>query len=157
MWHITSLLKFWFWQAPDLNVTSKRIWQVGVNFCGRSLHIVHCKLNYIYYLHNACKHNKWAFGIFFVFLIYFFEFSDGFSTLPKFALPALHFGDFEPCMMCHCQIEWNIRVLENLSCKNIMFISLCMITIPCNYSFFPVRILVFLIKYWLLMHKILNN
>ena len=45
----------------DVNVTSKCIWQVGVNFCGRSLHIVHCKLNYIYYLHNACKHNKWVF------------------------------------------------------------------------------------------------
>ena len=88
-----------------------------VKFCARSLQIVHCKLNYIYYLHNACKPNKWASGIFFVFLIHFFEFSDGFSTLPKFALPALHFGDFEPCMMCHCQIEWNTTVLENLSCK----------------------------------------
>ena len=35
-------------------------------FCARSLQIVHCKLNSIYYLHNACKHNRWASGIFFV-------------------------------------------------------------------------------------------
>ena len=86
-------------------------------FCTRSLQIVHCKLNYIYCLHNACKHDRWASGIFFVFFIHFLKISDGFSTLPKFALPALHFGDFEPCMMCHCQIEWNTTVLENLSCK----------------------------------------
>ena len=32
VWHITSLLKFWFWQAPDLNMILKYIWEVGVNF-----------------------------------------------------------------------------------------------------------------------------
>ena len=42
--------------------------------CARSLQIVHCKLNYIYYLHNACKHNRWASVIFFVFLIHFLIF-----------------------------------------------------------------------------------
>ena len=40
--------------------------------CARSLQIVHCKLNYIYYLHNACICNRWASVMFFVFLILFF-------------------------------------------------------------------------------------
>ena len=58
--------------------------------CARSLQIVHCKLNYIYYLHNACKCNGWASVMFFVFLIhFFFEFSDGFGTLPN--LHYLHY------------------------------------------------------------------
>ena len=38
--------------------------------------------------------------------------------------------------------------------KSFNFISPCIITIPYNYSFFPLRILVFLIKYWMLMHKL---
>ena len=71
-------------------------------FCARSLQIVHCKLNYIYYLYNACKRNRGASGNFFVFLIHFFEPSDGFGILPKFALPALHFSNFEHCMTCYC-------------------------------------------------------
>ena len=35
---------------------------------------------------------------------FFFEILDGFDTLPKFALPALHFSKFEHCVMCDCQI-----------------------------------------------------
>ena len=121
-WHITSLPKFWFRQTPDLNVTSKYFRQVGCKFCVGSLKIVHCQLNYIYYLHNACKHNWLVSGIFFLFLIhFFFEFSDGFGTLPRFALPALHFSKFEHCVICDCQIEWYTAVLKKISWKKIHF------------------------------------
>ena len=47
----------------------------------------------------------------FVFVIYFIEFSDDFGTLPKFALPALHFSNSECCIMCYCWIERNTTVL----------------------------------------------
>ena len=67
-------------------------------------------LNYIYYLHNACNRNRQASGIFFISLIHFLKISDDFSTLPKFALPALHFSDFECRVMCYSQIEWNTTV-----------------------------------------------
>ena len=66
-WRVTSLPKFWFWQAPDLNVTARYFRQVGCKFCARSLQIVHCQLNYIYYLHNVCKCNRWASEIFLYF------------------------------------------------------------------------------------------
>ena len=114
-WRVTSLPKFWFRQVPDLNVTSKYFRQVGCKFCVRSLKIVHCQLNYIYYLHNVCKHDRWASGFFFVFLIHFTEFSDDFSTWLKFALPVLHFGKFEGCMTRYCRIEWNSTVLLPVS------------------------------------------
>ena len=110
-WRVTSLPKFWFRQAPDLNVTSKYFRQVGCNFCVRSLKIVHCQLNYIYYLHNVCKCDWRASGIFFIFLIYLIEFSGDFGTWLKFALPALHFGNFEGCVTCYCRIEWNSTVI----------------------------------------------
>ena len=38
--------------------------------CARSLQIVHCQLNYIYYLHNACKCDRWASGIFSSYFLY---------------------------------------------------------------------------------------
>ena len=66
-WRVTSLPKFRFRQAPDVNVTSKYFRQVGCKFCVRSLKIVHCQLNYIYYLHNVCKRDRRASGIFFIF------------------------------------------------------------------------------------------
>ena len=49
---------------------------------------------------------------FFVFLIYFIEFSDDFGTWLKFALPALHFGNFEGCVTRYCRIEWNSTVFQ---------------------------------------------
>ena len=111
-WRVTSLPKFWFRQAPDLNVTSKYLRQVGCKFCVRSLKLVHCQLNCIYYLHNVFKRDRRASGIFFVFLIYFIEFSDDFGTWLKFALPALHFDKFEGCMTHYCGIEWNSTVFH---------------------------------------------
>ena len=111
-WRVTSLPKFRFRQAPDLNVTSKYFRQVGCKFCVRSLKIVHSQLNYIYYLHNVCKRDRRTSGISFVFLIYFIEFSDDFGTWLKFALPALHFGNFEGCVTCYCRIEWKSAFLS---------------------------------------------
>ena len=43
-----------------------------VEFCAGSLQIVHYQLNYIYYLHNVYKCNKWASRIHFLLLILFF-------------------------------------------------------------------------------------
>ena len=126
--------------------------------CARSLQIVHCKLNYIYYLYNACKCNSWAPIMFFVFLIlFFFEFSDGFGTLPKFALSALHFSKFEHCVICDCQIEWYTALLKNISWKEIHFHFSLHDYLSIQLQLFPVRTLVFLIKCWLLMHGLLNN
>ena len=89
--------------------------------CARSLQLVHCKLNYIYYLHNACKCNRWALSCSLHFWSFFFEILDGFDTLPKFALPALHFSKFEHCVICDCQIEWYTALLKNISWKEIHF------------------------------------
>ena len=50
-------------------------------FCARGLQIVHCKLNYIYCLHNVFKHNGEPPEFCFIFLIHFFNFSDGFGSL----------------------------------------------------------------------------
>ena len=50
-------------------------------FCTRSLQIVHCKLNYIYYLHNACKHNKWAFVCIFDPFLWIFRWFQHFTKI----------------------------------------------------------------------------
>ena len=89
--------------------------------CARSLQIVHCKLNYIYYLHNACKCNRWA------------------------------------SVMCDCQIGWCTAVLKNISWKKFHFHFSLHDYHSTQLQLFPVRILVFLIKCWLLRHGLLNN
>ena len=91
-------------------------------------------------------------NVFFVFLIHFlFEYSDGFGTLPKFALPALHSSKFEHGVMCDCQIEWYTAVPKNMSWKKIHFHFSLHDYHSIQLQLFPVRILVFLIKCWLLM------
>ena len=102
----TSLPQFQFWQAPDLNVTSKYFQQIGVKFvleaCKLSTVNWIISITYIRHVNTIGKPLE-IFFFFFEFLIYFllyiyFEFSDGFGTLPKFVLPALHFGYFECCV-----------------------------------------------------------
>ena len=63
-------------------------------FCARSLQIVHCILNYIYYLHNACKPNKWASGIFFVFFDPIFRIFRWFQHFTKICITCITFWWF---------------------------------------------------------------
>ena len=48
-----QLAEIWFWQAPDLNVASKYIWQVGVKFVLEAckLSIVHWIISITYIMH----------------------------------------------------------------------------------------------------------
>ena len=54
--------------------------------CARGLQIVHCKLKYIYCLHNVFKQCGEPVEFFFIFLIHFFDFLDGFSTLQSWTI-----------------------------------------------------------------------
>ena len=110
-WCVISLQKFWFQQAPDLNMTSKYFQQIRVKFVLEAWNLSFETWMNILSAY-ACKNHRQASGFLFTFLIHFFEFSDGFGTLPKFVLPVLHFGKFECCVMCYCQIEWNTTVMQ---------------------------------------------
>ena len=78
-----------------------QMFSVALNFALEAcrLPIVNLIISVTYIMHVNAIGEPLEF--FFVFLIHFFEFSDGFSTLPKFALSALHFGDFERCVTCY--------------------------------------------------------
>ena len=92
-WGVTGLPKLKFRQAPYLNVTFKYFWQVGCKFCVRRLKIVHFQLNYINYLHNAHKRDRWGSG-FFSILNLFFQIFRWFWHFTKICITCVTFRRF---------------------------------------------------------------
>ena len=122
MWHITSLPNFDF-SRPRLECDIQIFLAGRGKFCTKRLQIVHCKLNYIHYLHNACKCNRWASRIFYLYFWSIFSYFQWFQHFTKIFVTCII---FQQCWALHDVslpnwMKYCTVVLANISCKKIHF------------------------------------